>query len=247
MSLGLIAKAVQRTLPISLATLWQGFTGRLSEEAANRWIKQWSDGLLEDAHIRLHVQGSEYRRQGVIYMSNHVSLYDVPVLLSVMPDLRMVTKKELFRVPIWGRAMRQAGFIEIDRSNRQKAIDSLKRAGDRLRRGGNIWVAPEGTRSRSGDLLPFKKGPFILAIETGATIVPIALSGTRDVLTAESLDVRQNCDVTVRFLPPIDAGAYSVDDKEALMAVVRAALEQALSASSSPSCPPTDQVPRSPA
>lgn len=245
MSLALIAKAVQRTLVASLGTLRDSLSGCLNEGDTTRRAKLWADGLLDDAQIRLHLEGEENRRDGVIVMSNHVSLYDIPVLMSVMPDLRMITKKELFRVPIWGRAMREAGFIEIDRQNRDKAIESLKRAGDRLRQGHSIWVAPEGTRSRTGQLLPFKKGPFIMAIETGATILPVVLSGTRDVLKAESLDIQAGCHVRVRFLAPVDASRYTVDQKELLMAEVRTALEQGLSASSSPSSQPTNPRPQS--
>ena len=138
--------------------------------------------------MRVHVEGRDHMADGATYlvMSNHQSLYDVPVIFYVIgPNVRMITKVELFSVPIFGPALREAGFIAVDRSNRAKAIASLAIAKETLASGVHVWIAPEGTRSRTGELLPFKKGGFALALETGLPIRPVSVRGTRDALRAK--------------------------------------------------------------
>src|ERR1019366_817617 len=143
------------------------------------------------------------------------SFYDVPVLYYVLGgNLRMVAKKELFDVPIFGRAMREAGFIEVDRSNRERAVQSLALAKEQLVAGTSVWIAPEGTRSDTGELGPFKKGGFHLAFETGLPILPVALKGTRDVLRARGLLSEAGHDVKVTILPRIDTAPFLAKGKE---------------------------------
>src|SRR5262249_49806657 len=144
-----------------------------------------------------------------VIMSNHQSHFDIPVLFATIKGtMRMITKKELFRVPIWGRAMERSGFVKIDRGDRKSAIASLRDAGDQIRRGTHFGTAPEGTRRRAGRLGPLKKGGFLLARETGVPILPVVVDGTRDILPPDTYDIRRGARVTVRFGAPIEtAGA----------------------------------------
>jgi 1-acyl-sn-glycerol-3-phosphate acyltransferase len=135
-------------------------------------------------------------------------------------------------VPIFGPAIRTAGFIEVDRSDRASALANLEMAKQALASGTNVWVAPEGTRSRTGELLPFKRGPFYLALDTGLPILPVSIQGTRHVLPAST--VRSSSDVAVRVTihAPLDPAVHAgVERKLAatrLLEDVRAAIEGGL-------------------
>ncbi len=120
----------------------------------------------------------------------------------------MVTKTELFRIPIFGAAMKNAGFVEIDRKNRQRAIESLAEAKAKLAGGTHVWISPEGTRSKTGELQPFKKGPFQLALDAMLPVLPAALVGTREVLGKHGWRTTRGVDVTVVLNPPLDPAPY---------------------------------------
>ena len=157
-----------------------------------------------------------------ILMSNHKSLYDVPLLIESFPrTLRMVTKAELFRVPIWGPAMREAGFIEIDRKDSAQAKEGLEVAKARLGAGINVWIAPEGTRSRSGELGRFKSGGFRLALGTGVRILPIGIRGTEKILKADGVLVSRGASVEIEFGEPVDPKAFGNGKRADLVNVVR--------------------------
>ena len=218
-------RVVRGMLQISGGTLVDSVRGRLTKEASDDRLAWWGSEVVRHAGIRLVVEGKEHlaSREPFIVMSNHQSHFDIPVLFhAVSPSLRMVTKTELFRIPVWGPAMRQSGFIEIDRKNRESAIRSLEVARERLAQGVNVWIAPEGTRSRTGTMLPFKKGGFMLAIESETRILPIGISGTRDVLPADSLASHFGQRVAVVVGAPIDVKGK---DRDALMTETRATLE----------------------
>ncbi len=154
-------------------------------------------------------------------MSNHSSLYDIPLtLLAFAGSIRMLTKKELFRVPIWGRGLRAGEFISIDRHDREQALRDLDAARDKMSDGITLWVAPEGTRSRHGELGPFKKGGFMLALQTGATIIPLGIRGARDVLPAKSLTFCLDREAEIHVGRPIDARRSTIETGDALMAEV---------------------------
>jgi 1-acyl-sn-glycerol-3-phosphate acyltransferase len=162
-------------------------------------------------------------------MSNHQSLYDIPVLFQALDQrMRMIAKKELFKVPLWSTAMRRCGFIEIDRGNRSRAVDSLRAAEAALANGVSIWIAPEGTRSRSGRLLPFKRGGFHLAMAAGASILPVTIDGTKEALPAKGRHIAVGARVTVTLSSPIDTKDYRRRDREQLIQAVRAAIEAPL-------------------
>jgi len=156
-----------------------------------------------------------------IYMSNHQSLLDVPALLMALPhNCRFVAKRELMHIPVFGWALRAAGFIFIDRSDRQRAIESLDRAAGILRQGSPVLVFAEGTRSPDGTLLPFKKGGFVLALKAATPIVPVAVRGGSEILPKGKLGGRPGT-IVVSIGEPIDTTAFAMESKEALMETVR--------------------------
>jgi 1-acyl-sn-glycerol-3-phosphate acyltransferase len=187
------------------------------------------------AEIKVEVTGLERIPQGrsCIFMSNHVSNLDPPVLIPYLPGRSSVLlKKELMRIPILGTAMRLAQFVPVERGNRVEAAKlSISAAGDALRSGLHMMVYPEGTRSKDGRLMPFKKGPFFLAEETQAPIVPIAISGTQHMMRKGSVAITPGV-VKLQFLDPIEPATYAT--REEMMAAVRAALIAALPAEMQP-------------
>jgi 1-acyl-sn-glycerol-3-phosphate acyltransferase len=225
----IVGRAILKTLAISFPTVLEAIVRRVTRAKCDRRLDGWARQLVDDAGIRLDVVAPE---GGIpegpwIAMSNHESLYDIPVLFRVLPQsLRMVAKVELFRVPIWGRAMSSAGFVAIDRNNRSKAFRSLAEAKRRLESGINVWIAPEGTRSRTGELLPFKKGGFMLAKDIGVPILPISIRGTRDVLPAKTWKFRVETPVRVTVHPLVDPAGFA--DRDALMQHVRGIISSGL-------------------
>jgi 1-acyl-sn-glycerol-3-phosphate acyltransferase len=233
-SLSLSLRNIYETLAISFPTMLEAVAGLVTKEGCDVRLERWSANIVQNAGVRLHVTGKEHMlpHETYLVMSNHQSLYDVPVLFQVIgSNLRMITKEELFRVPIFGKALAAGGFISIDRSNRRAAIRSLDRARALLASGTHVWIAPEGTRSKTGKLLPFKKGAFYLALEAGLPILPVTLSGTRNALPAKGLRSAPGADVRVAIHAKIDPRPYAARGKagrDALMKDVRRIMESAL-------------------
>lgn len=226
-----IAHAVWHTLRISVPTIWEGLRGTLTPEAVDRRLDAWSRAIVTRAAIDLHVEGAEQATPGesFVLMSNHQSLYDVPVIYQALQRrIRMVAKKELFAVPIWGRAMHRAGFISLDRSNRERSRETLLSSADTLHAGTSIWIAPEGTRSKTGELGEFRKGGFHLALQSGCRILPISIIGTRAVLPAKGAHISDGCRVNVVIHPAIEPRAFGEARRDELSAAVRGAIAQAL-------------------
>lgn len=238
------AHAVIETLRISAPTVLEAMLGRgAAHEVYDARLRSWAKAIIDQARARVTVEGLSHlsevaaahagphgRREVFVVMSNHQSVYDIPVLFHALPiQLRMVAKAELFRIPIWGQALHHSGFVAIDRGNRERAIASLALAKQRMQEDGvNIWIAPEGTRSRTGALGPFKSGGFHLALDTGLRILPVSLVGTFDILRADTVAVRRGADVRVVVHAPIDARAYGQERRAELTADVRAAIASAL-------------------
>jgi 1-acyl-sn-glycerol-3-phosphate acyltransferase len=218
--------AVYKTFAISLPTVVDALLGRVTLERSDRRLAEWSRAVVRRADIDLTAEGLDNipHDRACVYMSNHQSHFDIPILYYVFPrTLRMVAKAELFRVPIFGKAMRDAGFVSVDRSgDRAQAMAAMRSCSQALGRGINIWLAPEGTRSLDGRLGQFKKGGFLLARETGAEIVPIAIDGSRNILPKKTLMVQRGARVRVTFGKPI---ATAGRDTESLIAEVRRFLE----------------------
>jgi 1-acyl-sn-glycerol-3-phosphate acyltransferase len=239
-SLVLSLASVYETLAISWPTVVDAALGRVERDVCDARLASWCQKVVHHARMDVAVSGREHMAPGATYlvMSNHQSHYDVPVLFYVLgANLRMITKVELFRIPIFGEAIRQAGFIAIDRSNRTRAIESLRIAKEKLSSGVHVWIAPEGTRSRSGELLPFKKGGFNLALEAKWPILPVSISGTREALRAKGMRTAPGAKISVKISPPIDAGDFAghAEDgrtfkarREALMTEVRKAIGSGL-------------------
>jgi 1-acyl-sn-glycerol-3-phosphate acyltransferase len=233
-SLGLSLRNIFETLAISAPTVLDVVHGRLTKEMCDERLARWSRAVLDNAQIHLEVVGQENLKRGETYlvMSNHQSLYDIPVLFQAIgPNIRMITKRELFHVPIFGRALAAAGFVAIDRSDRNAAIRSLTNARNLLSGGTHVWIAPEGTRSRTGRLLPFKKGGFYLALQAGLPILPVTLRGTRAALPAKGLRSTAGARVHVTVHPPVYPASYAAQGRsgrDALMADLRRTMESAL-------------------
>jgi 1-acyl-sn-glycerol-3-phosphate acyltransferase len=161
-----------------------------------------------------------------IFMSNHVSNLDPPILMPLIPRRTSVlVKKELWRVPILARALDLASLVPVERSNREAAIQSVRRAGEVMKQGINMMVYPEGTRSTDGCLLPFKKGPFHLAADSGFPIVPVTMLGTFEMMPKGKFASKGGT-ATVVFHPPIDPKRFS--SREELTEAVENAIRSAL-------------------
>lgn len=226
-----IAHAVWQTLRISVPTIWEGLWGTLTPEAVDRRLEAWSRAIVTRAAIDLRVEGGEHApaSESFVLMSNHQSLYDVPVIYQALHRrIRMVAKKELFAVPIWGRAMHRAGFISLDRANRERSRETLLASAGVLQAGTSIWIAPEGTRSKSGELGEFRKGGFHLALQSGCRILPISIAGTRAVLPAKGAHITDGCAVQVVIHPAIDPQTFGEARRDELISAVRGAIASRL-------------------
>lgn len=226
---GVLLGSAGLTALYSMLVLLRALCGRLDRPIVDKYCREWSATLLRMVRCNLTVRGAvpdfgDGRRY--IIMSTHASHYDIPVSFVSLPgSIRMLAKKELFRIPLLGAAMRAAEFPAIDRSNRAGALRDLDKARNMMESGIVLWAAPEGTRSADGRLLPFKKGCFHLALDTEAVIVPIAIRGISHVLPARSLRINLGQPVDVRVGAPIDMSGRRKEDLEGVMQEVRQSLE----------------------
>lgn len=194
-------------------------TGKAPHLVARTWAKS----ILIAGRIKVKVKGLSKidPAASYIYMCNHQSNFDIPVLLAYLKvQFRWLAKAELFRIPLFGFAMRRTGYISIDRTNRKSAFKSLKKAAKTIREGASVIIFPEGTRSPDGNISPFKKGGFVLAIDSGVPIVPIILHGTRSIMPKKQLRIVPGT-VLVEITDPIDISGYTLKNKEALMDRIR--------------------------
>lgn len=166
-------------------------------DARGRWqhgcARTWSWLILKTSRIRLTVEGLENvdPNQTVIFCSNHPSAMDIPILFASLPvQFRFLAKRGLFNVPFLGWHLRRSGHIPVDRGRPREALKGFDQAAQRIKEGRPVVVFPEGSRSRTHEMLPFKSGTFYLAILSGVPIVPITLIGSREVLKPDSLHIR---------------------------------------------------------
>ena len=180
------------------------------------------------AGIRVRSVGREQLEDGRAYLfiSNHVSNLDPPIITRQLGRrIAIIAKQELFKIPFFGRAMRAGNFVAVDRSDWRAAAGSVHQAAAVLQSGLGMLAFPEGTRSGNGKLLPFKKGPFHLAMEAGVPVVPITITGSREAWPKGSMSLRKG-EVVVTFHAPIDPRRFT--RKEDLLAAVRAVIESGL-------------------
>jgi 1-acyl-sn-glycerol-3-phosphate acyltransferase len=178
--------------------------------------------------VKIEIRGREHLQAGrtYIFMSNHVSNLDPPILIPSIPGrCSVLVKKELFRVPVFGTGMRLGHLVPVDRGDHEAAIESVQAAIKVLHEGLHMVIYPEGTRSSDGRLLPFKKGPFYLAADSGVPVVPVTMLGTYECWPKTRFALRPGT-ATVVFHPPIDPHDYA--DRETLMTAVRDTIASAL-------------------
>jgi 1-acyl-sn-glycerol-3-phosphate acyltransferase len=195
---------------------------------ASVWVARrfWSPLLIWAGGAKVRVTGQENvdPTQPTIYVSNHQSTLDIPVHFVTVPvNFRYVAKHQLSFVPLIGWYLALAGHIFVNRSNRTKAIGSLDAAAAKIRNGTSVFLYPEGTRSDDGRVLPFKKGPFALALKAGVPIVPITIEGTGKVMPKNSWNITPG-PVHVKIGKPIDTKSFAGDDRDGLIRAVRNAI-----------------------
>jgi 1-acyl-sn-glycerol-3-phosphate acyltransferase len=179
--------------------------------------------------VKVKVSGRERIPAGsCLFVANHTSSADAPAVVGAIPRrIAILLKKSLFAYPIVGQAFTLAHFIPVERGNHESAIASLEKATEAMREGQSFLIYPEGTRSPDGRLQEFKRGAVVMAIKAGVPIVPMVCAGAQKVMEKRSLVIHPGV-ITVEFLAPIDASAFSFEQREELNQQVRAAMAEAL-------------------
>ncbi len=196
----------------------------LYDQAGRRWAQK----LIRAAGVTVQTRGLEHvpTTGPAVFVSNHQSFFDILALAATLPGkLRFVAKMEMAKLPVLGRAMRAAGQIFIDRGNRARAFEAYEEAAQAVQKGMSAVVFAEGTRSRTGALLPFKKGAFVFAIASRVPIVPVYCAGTFAVQPKGRIGVRRG-PVTLYFGEPIPTEGLTYDDRERLLRQTRVVMER---------------------
>ncbi|HET7842441.1 MAG TPA: lysophospholipid acyltransferase family protein [Terriglobia bacterium] len=215
-----------------LIYFYTAFCGTLSllgsiVDGRGRWqhfcARMWSWLILKTSGIRVRVEGLENVHPGAtaIYCSNHASAMDIPILFVYLPlQFRFLAKRSLFHLPFLGWHLRRSGHVSVDRMRPHEALKGFDRAAQKIREGRSVITFPEGTRSRTGEMMPFKAGSFYLAILAQVPVVPITLNGTRDVLVPDTYHVRAG-QTEMIIHKPIPTVGLTVDEVESLSNRVR--------------------------
>jgi 1-acyl-sn-glycerol-3-phosphate acyltransferase len=208
---------------ISLIASLFDSSGRKQHWCAQTWCRMIARTTC--ASVRVHGAENIQRDTSYVFLSTHQSYMDIPAMLGYLPvQLRIAAKKELFSIPFLGWHLRRAGHISVDRSSSADAIASLQRAATEIRDGICAFVFPEGTRSRDGALLPFKKGGFKLAMQAGVPIIPVSITGTRQILPRDSIIFRPGV-INMYLDAPIPTANLTDEDLATLMQTVRMNME----------------------
>ena len=188
-------------------------------------IGVWLALGLAGIRYRVHHRERIPTDRAVVFCSNHESNVDPPVLFQALHKrLHVLFKAELTKLPVLGKVMVAGGFVPVERERREASMASIERASESIRAGNSFLVFPEGTRSRTDELLPFKKGGFIMAIKAQAPIVPVAVSGGRAAMQKGSWYVRPVM-VDVKIGEPVETNGMSLDDRDRLIEIVRQRIE----------------------
>lgn len=230
-------RAIWFVITVGLLTVWHGGVTilaalfRVPQKPGgiyDRMSRGWGRNLLRANGLKdVTVTGLECLPPGqpCVYVSNHVSLVDIWVLLAVLPGtVRFLAKRELMRVPVFGWAMASAGHIPIDRRKLQSAFGAYETAAGMVRSGTSAIIFGEGTRSRDGRMLPLKKGPFVLGIKAGVPVVPIYISGTWEILPPGRVAPRPG-PIGVALGPPLSTAGLKEEDRDALAARCTGAMQ----------------------
>lgn len=187
------------------------------------------------AGVKIRVEGLDLIPPGTcLFVANHTSSADAPAVVGSIPRrVAILLKRSLFKIPIVGQAFKLAQFVPVDRSIHESAVQSLEQATEELRQGTSFLIYPEGTRSPDGRVQAFKKGAVVMAIKAGVPIVPIACSGAHHVLPKGSVIIHPG-EIIVRFCPPLEAARYTLEQRDELNALVRAAIAEGLPADQRP-------------
>jgi 1-acyl-sn-glycerol-3-phosphate acyltransferase len=215
------------TLFCSIGAVLGGFIDR-NGALSHSWARFWSLGCLKAARVRLDIQGAErIPAEGpMIYMGNHQGNFDILALSRAIPrHFSWIAKEELFRIPVFGGAMRRAGYIPMDRSDGRKALRSIFTAADLISAGRSVVVFPEGTRTMDGALLPFKRGAFILAAKAGVPIVPFTINGSLATNPPRSKELYPGTISVIFGEPILPQGKKEAELMELVRAAVAAELE----------------------
>ncbi|MBW3565960.1 MAG: 1-acyl-sn-glycerol-3-phosphate acyltransferase [Acidobacteria bacterium] len=207
-----------------------GMFGRTNTPTIDRLVRLWAKMILFAAGVTVTAKTdpSVDPETKYVFIANHQSYLDIPVLfVAVRQPIRVMAKRSLFQIPIFGWGLKAAGFIPIDRKDRSTALASFRLAGDRIRMGNSVLVFPEGSRSRSTELGAFQRGAFLLAMRARLDIVPVGIIGTRDVMPVGKLIIRSG-PVTIRIAAPIPVADYPAPRRDELTERTRAEIEALL-------------------
>jgi 1-acyl-sn-glycerol-3-phosphate acyltransferase len=215
----------------SLKSIFKTSSRKWCDDELQRWIKRLIKLLKIDVKIINPYNFTPKPNEATIIMCNHTSLFDIPLSLCAFPNhsIRMLAKKELAQIPIFGGGMIAAEFPLIDRNNRRQAIKDLDAVKKLLNSGIVMWIAPEGTRSSNGVLGTFKKGGFITAITTNAKIIPIGIKGASKILPARTKQFNLGQVAEIHIGEPIDASLYKLNNKDELISTVHKSIEKLIS------------------
>lgn len=213
-------------IPIIVTGIFDPYT-----HFSRKIARLWSKILLHAAGVRVTLLGQENIRhpQSYVVVANHQSHMDLPLIFAYLPlHMTVVSKKELFRIPVFGWALTGAGILKIDRSNSAQSIETLRKAESTiLREKLSLLMFPEGTRSPRGELRRFKKGPFVFAIKTGLPILPVSILGTASILPKGTIWVRPG-EVALMVHPPVETTGKTLNEKDLLLNQVHEIIERGL-------------------
>jgi len=233
-TINIIIKSLYSVLKISRDTISISQKNKLTRTWVNHRIYDWAKEIIGYTKANWRVINpnniAPKHGQPTIIMCNHASLYDIPFTYLAFPNetIRMLAKKELQKIPFFGKTIELGGHLFIDRQNRQQAINNLNNMRKFLADDVVMWMAPEGTRSADGKLAPFKKGGFITAIQAQATIIPLVIRGANLILPARSLNFSLNQNVDIIDGQPVDASEYTLEQKNELINLVHNSMQSML-------------------
>lgn len=215
-----LVKTSLLTVFYSLYTVWKGRGG--NSDNYHKYALEWGKKLIKSLKINLSITGKEFLNndENYVYISNHSSLIDIPVLIAALDDnIRIIYKKELEKIPLFGYGMKHSPFIAVSRDGGADALKTLNAAIEAMKENKSILIFPEGTRSKDGNLGEFKRGAFVLAERAGKKIVPVTVIGTDEILPKGESKFKKGVNVKVILSPPIELP--EVKNKKTMLALIQ--------------------------